>query len=531
MGLDKNHTLAHIIDHSANKHPEKEAFRCNGEGITYAELVKKSNALAHTLQNQGVKRWDRVGVYLDGSLESAIAVYGIWKAGAAFVPLDPQAPISRLCFIIKDCGIQVLITEDSKQERVAQLVTETNLFCAIGLSASNEFKVRTESWSDVETAPKEFPPVVQLMEQDLAYIMYTSGSTGEPKGLMHTHYSGLSYAKLSVATYEVKHEDIIGNSAPLHFDISTFGYFSGPLAGATTVIIPEVFTKFPANLAQLIDDERMTIWYSVPFILIQLLLRGVLSERDLSSLRWVLFGGEPFAAKQLRALMQLLPQSRFSNVYGPAEVNQCTYYHLPELPDETDDYIPLGKIWDNTEGIVLDENNELAFLGELLIRSPTMMRGYWNRPELDKKAFYYRSSFPEQDDNQTNHFDRFYRTGDLVKVDENGQYQFIGRKDHQVKIRGFRVELGEIEVALLSHSQVAEAGVCIRAVLEDSEQIDAAVTLKSGSGLTVPMLLEHIKSSLPWYAVPKQIFFIDDFPRTSSGKIDRRRLMELLEER
>jgi amino acid adenylation domain-containing protein len=519
------YTLPQTIDYSADKWPDKDAFRINGKGITYAALVQKANALAYALRDQGVKRWDRVGIFLDKSLESAIAIYGIWKAGAAYVPLDPQAPIARLAFIIQDCEIQVLITEDTKQEQVKQLVAETDLLCAMGLSTSNE--IRTLSWDDIYTAPHESAPTVQLMEQDLAYIMYTSGSTGVPKGLMHTHYSGLSYAKLSVATYDVQPEDRLGNHAPLHFDISTFGYFSGTLAGATAVIIPDVYSKFPASLSQLMADERLTIWYSVPFALIQLLLRGVLSDRDLSALRWVLFGGEPFPPKQLRALMQHWPQARFSNVYGPAEVNQCTYYHLPTLPDEADESIPLGQIWDNTEGLVVNEADELVAsgeVGELLIRSPTMMRGYWKRPDLNQQAFYYRPSFTEQNDQQQNHFDRFYRTGDLVKLQADGQYQFIGRKDHQIKTRGFRVELGEIEIALLSHEQVAEAAAFLGAELEGSQQIEAAVLLKSGASLTVSALLEHIQNRLPWYAMPTQLVIVDTFPRTRNGKIDRQQL-------
>ena len=537
MKWDHIYTLAQTIDASANLHPDKEAFRGykgpNSQGINYAELVQKSNALAHVLQDQGVKRGDRVGIFLDSNVETAISVYGIWKAGAAYVPLDPQAPFSRLSFIVKDCDIQVLISEDSKQEIIKKLVTKDGLSCVIGLSMglseADGLPIRTLSWDEVSTAPSDYPPDVQIMEQDLAYIMYTSGSTGEPKGLMHTHYSGLSYAKLSVATYDVTPNDRIGNSAPLHFDISTFGYFSGPLAGATTTIIPDIVTKFPANLSQLIADEKLTFWYSVPFILTQLLHKGVLSDRDLSALRWVLFGGEPFPPKQLRALMKYLPEARFSNVYGPAEVNQCTYYHLPALPNTDDKHIPLGQIWDNTEGLVLNDEGGPDTSGELLIRSPTMMRGYWKRPDLDEKAFYYPPSFSASIPAKTNdHFDRFYRTGDLVKVDDKGQYHFVGRKDHQVKIRGFRVELGEIEKTLMSHQQVIEVCAFVNTGLEGSQHIEAAVLLISGTTLDISELFEHLKSRLPWYEIPTELHLVECFPRTTTGKIHRLQLKSRL---
>ena len=544
MNRNLIYTLDQTLDASANLYPDKDAFRgyngTNCEGISYAELAKRSNALAHVLQDQGIKRGDRVGIFLDSSLETAISVYGIWKAAAAYVPLDPQAPFSRLSFIIKDCDIQVLISEDSKQYTVKKLDKEHKLHSVIGLSdlsKTDELASQTLSWDEVNTAPNDCPPPVQIMEQDLAYIMYTSGSTGEPKGLMHTHYSGLSYAKLSVATYDVKPIDRIGNSAPLHFDISTFGYFSGPFASATTTIIPDVYTKFPANLSQLITDEKLTFWYSVPFILTQLLHKGVLSDRDLSALRWVLFGGEPFPPKQLRALMKYLPEARFSNVYGPAEVNQCTYYHLPALPNTGDKYIPLGQVWNNTEGLVLNEADEPDTSGELLIRSPTMMRGYWNRPDLDEKAFYYRSCFTTFSSSNTSsknetydHFDRFYRTGDLVKVDDKGQYQFIGRRDHQVKIRGFRVELGEVEKTLMTHPQVIEVCAFVNTGLEESQHIEAAVlplSSISGTALDITELFDHLKAHLPWYEIPSELHIVDSFPRTSTGKIHRLQLKDM----
>lgn len=514
--------LSQIIDQAAERFPDKEAFRINGQGITYADLVQRANALAHTLQDQGVKRWDRVGIYLDKSLESAIAIYGIWKAGAAYVPLDPQAPLSRLAFVIQDCAIRHVVTEATKRDNLGRLAAETGLAWAIGLSPSDDLPLRALPWGEVFTAPGQAGPAVRLMEQDLAYVMYTSGSTGAPKGLMHTHFSGLSYAKMSVATYQVVAADRLSNHSPLHFDMSTFDYFSGPLAGATTVIIPEAYTKFPASLSKLMADERLTIWYSVPFALIQLLLRGVLEDRDLSSLRWVLFGGEPFPPKHLRALMQIWPQARFSNVYGPAEVNQCTYYHLPPLLENSDEQIPIGQIWDNAEGLVIDEEDrvvEPGEVGELVVRTPTMMQGYWGRPDLNERAFYYRAVFPHMTD-------RFYRTGDLVRLQPDGHYAFLGRKDRQIKTRGYRVELDEIETALLSHRYVEEAAAFLGAEVEGSRQIEAAVLLKNSGGATPAELLQYLETQLPWYAVPVTVTIAQIFPRTSSGKINRRKLSD-----
>ena len=272
-----SYLISHIIDNTAERTPDREAFRFDGNGITYAELVRRCNALANTLAELGVKRGDRVGIYLHKSLESAIALYGILKAGAAYVPLDPQMPEERLAFIIRDCEINVLVSQDLKAKTLAKIATqETGLKAVVGLnSGEDDIGLQRVSWEQVAEAEGERAPTLNVIEQDLAYIMYTSGSTGTPKGMMHTHYSGLSYAKLAATTYDLRATDRLSNFPPLHFDQSTFDYFSGPLVGATTVIIPEPHTRFPASLSQLLADEKLTVWYSVPFPLIQMLLRGV----------------------------------------------------------------------------------------------------------------------------------------------------------------------------------------------------------------------------------------------------------------
>lgn len=529
--------LSQILDCSAKQFPEREAFRCDGKSLTYRELLQQANGLAHKLVELGVRRGDRVGIYLSKSLESAISLYGIWKAGAAYVPLDPSAPVTRTAYTINHCGIRHLITQKSKRMRMSDLLDVTAVGAQpaaplrhiIGLPETFVLNhgVDHYDWSDV--LPCDTPPSVRIMEQDLAYIMYTSGSTGTPKGIMHTHRSGLNYARMAAHTYGLTHEDRLGNHSPLHFDMSTLDYFSGPLVGATTVIIPEAYMKVPASLSQLAQDEKLTIWYSVPFALIQLLLRGVLEERDLSSLRWVLFGGEPYPAKYMYGLMERIPQARFSNVYGPAEINQCSYYHVPpiaerqEIPDEV---APIGQIWANAEEIVVDDQDEPVAsgnVGELLVRTPTMMMGYWQRPDLNESAFYQTEIA-----NQTA---VFYRTGDLVQQLPDGNYQFVGRKDRQIKTRGYRIELDEVEAALVGHPQVEEAAAYAVSAEAGSHQVEATVILKAEAGLSDSDLLNYVGERLPGYAVPRRVAIATTFPRTGTGKIDRRVLQQQAEER
>lgn len=512
--------IHHTIQHAAQRFPEREAFRCGKVSLSFAQIEKKSNQMASLLLDLGVRKGDRIGVHLNRSIETAVAIFGIMKVGAAYVPLDPNAPASRTRTLILDCGIEQLIANTGQIRSLQKVLAETiALKSIIGIDAKRldvgpNKNINCVPWSILDDLSDQAPNC-RILEQDLAYIIYTSGSTGVPKGIMHTHYSGLNYAKLSADLYQLNENDRVANHAPLHFDVSTFGYFAAPLVGATTVIIPDAYTKMPASLSQLIATEKISVWYSVPLALVQLLQRGILEERDTSALRWVLYAGEPFPTKYLRLLMQQWPHTRFSNIYGPAETNQCTYYNIPG-PPETDDPIPLGHVWNNTEMLIMDSDDQATprgEIGELLIRSGTSMKGYWKQPALTKKAFYTRTIVPEFEE-------RFYRTGDLVQLNEEGLLLFMGRKDRQIKTRGYRVELDEVEAKLVAHDSIHEAAV-IPIKTDDSRAIVASVILKENQTVTAKEFTDYLAQYLPWYAVPQHFDIRPSFPRTSTGKIDR----------
>lgn len=491
--------------------------------MTYGALDERSDRLARLLAESGVTRGDRIAIYTNKSLESVVALYGIMKAGAAYVPLDPFAPVARLAYVLRDCGIRTLITRDDKREQLNQILElGVPIEQIIGLPADVPNRgVRTATWDDVDSTPiTAFSS--GAIEQDLAYILYTSGSTGDPKGIMHTHRSGLAFAQWAADEYALRSDDRLSNHAPLHFDLSTFDLFSSSLVAATTVIIPEAVTRFPASVSKLMQDERISVWYSVPFALTQMLLRGNFAQRDLSQLRWLLFAGEVFPTKYLRQLMTVLPHVRFSNLYGPTETNVCTYYHVDGLPDDNDKPISIGKACANIDALIVDSQDEPVIAGEsgeLLIRGPIVMRGYWGRPELTERGFHRREFHP-------GYTETYYRTGDLVQEMPDGNLKFLGRKDRQIKTRGYRVELDEIEVALLEHEGVQEAAAYAVSDPdgEGTSLIRAAVTAKDGALLISADLVEHLGGRLPWYAVPTCIEIIAEFPRTSTGKIDRRML-------
>ena len=515
--------LHHIIDRSADRHPDKPAFVYGTDEVAYGDLVERANGLARALVDDGSEPGDRIGLLMPKSLETAIALFAALKAGGIAVPLDPQSPADRLAGIIADAGIRRIIVRPEQRRLVESLVgrVDSTIEMVVGLNELSTEGVDGIDWESLPTRGRA--PDVELAESDPAYLLYTSGSTGEPKGILHSHRSGLAYARLSAKMYSVGPTDRLGNFAPLHFDQSTFEFYTGPLCGATTVLIPQALGFATASLGELIESEQLTFWYSVPSVLIQLILNDALVGRDLSRLRWILFGGEPFPPQHLNRLMQLLPHASFSNVYGPTETNQCTCHNI-DAHAEVDEPLPIGRVWEDTEALVVDTDDQPVTVGEtaeIQIRSVTMMLGYWQRPELNEFATYWRESVDRP-------AERFYRTGDLVRLLCDGNMEFVGRRDRQVKIRGHRVELDEVEAVLNSHPDVAEAAAVTLLDERENITIDAAVIVRRGRELTEKQVAAHAAKRLPTYARPRRIVFMNEFPRTRTNKVDRRALADRL---
>ena len=501
---------------SAAAYPDKAAYILASEQITYRDLNTQSNQIARYLLNNGFQKGDRVGVFLDKSILSPVAVYGVLKAGGVFVPIDPQSPNSRLSRILSLCEIRHVVSNarlihqvyasDAPPSRIAWLCAES----PSGLPEG----VEVHTLDELSTLSESPPEAEMISTDDLAYIMFTSGSTGMPKGIMHTHASGIAHARSSIELYGLDEKDRIAGHAPLHFDISTMAYLTSPMVGATTIIIPDTYTKFPASLTQMLENEKVSIWYSVPFALIQILTMGAMEKRDLTAIRWVLYGGDPFSPRQVRELMDKLPDARFCNVYGPAETNQCTYYYIPDSMHPEDGAIPIGTPLREADFLILDSNDEQSNNGELLINAPTMMQGYWRQDELNKKCFFHD---PESGK-------KYYRTGDLVSLDHDSILHYHGRMDRQIKVRGNRVELDDIENALTGMSEIREAAAYVLNPGTEKELIEASISATEDQYVDLEKCQDYLSSRLPRYAIPGQFNLIQHFPRTGSGKIDRRAL-------
>lgn len=519
-------SITEALNHAVERYPSRTAFQCLEEKLTYRDLASKAGQLSNILIGSGVRPGDRVAIYMPRCIESAIAVFGILNAGAAFVPIDPNAPAAAVIALLVDCEISILITVPQMRRLMSRIsLPDGGLKTVIGLDSDQLNSVTCIPWADV-FIDRNASQTVSIDGSTVAYIIHTSGSTGKPKGIMHSHFSGLSYARLSQQAYQIQPDDVIGSHAPLHTDMSTLGYLTGPYAGATTVIVPENHTRLPASMCALIESQALTIWYSVPLALVQMLETELLGSLNTTKLRWILYGGEPFAPKHLRALSKQLPTASISNVYGPAEVNQCTHFDLPAHDDTEnwpllDNAIPIGRPWPETEALIVDDSDNRTIqgeIGELLISSTTMMKGYWKRPDLNAHAFHQVG--------ELNCERTYYRTGDLVRCDPDGLLWLIGRNDRQVKVRGFRVELDHVELTITNHPEVRETGVF--PIFDDGQNTNhlIAAVIATDPKLTPTELKDFARTQLPDAATPQTIVIVDALPRTTSGKIDRTQLQK-----
>jgi amino acid adenylation domain-containing protein len=521
--------LPQLLSRSAARDPTHEAVVFKDQHLTYGELEQASNRLAHVLLAAGVRRGDRVGIYLAKSPASLISIYGILKTGAAYVPIDPGAPQRRLAYIVGNCGIRVLITSNDRLGRLRQAFPESGAPETLLVAdwdtpreAPAPPGARLLAWGPALAAASDAALASTGVDTDLAYILYTSGSTGEPKGVMLSHRNALTFVDWATECFAVGPDDRLSSHAPLHFDLSIFDVFVAAAAGATLVLVPTETTLFPLPQAQLMAEARITVWYSVPSALILMLTHLDLRDFALDHLRLILFAGEVFPVKYLRQLHEALPRAALFNLYGPTETNVCTYYEVTDVPVERTEPFPIGRACENTDVFALDEAGRLCGVdevGELYVRGSTVMQGYWGRPEESARAL-------AQNPLQSHFPDPAYRTGDLVKLDAAGDYLFLGRRDNQIKSRGFRIELGEIETALYNHPAVREAAAVAVPDEQIGNRIYAFVALHEAGSATAGDLERHCIAALPRYMVPEQITLRSGLPKTSTGKIDRRGLVD-----
>ena len=523
---DRTFLLTHLLTRSAERAPDAVAVLDDGRSLTYGDLDRQSSAVASWLVDDGLSPGDRVGLFIPKCAEAIVALFGIMKAGGVYVPIDTTAPVGRGVHIVTDCGISHLVTTASKGEMMSVALREAGpdvRFIVVPGRDGPGPRVGPESvsWSHV-VDHRAVGALPRGTECDLAYILYTSGSTGPPKGVMISHRASLTFVEWAYEEFRLSSKDVVSSHAPLHFDLSVFDIFATIKAGATVVALKDGLSTYPILLTRSIEQHGISVWYSVPSALTLMFERGRLADADLHSLRTVLFAGEVFPTAQLRRL-RAVTDARLYNLFGPTETNVCTYYEVVELPEDDGETIPIGAPIANYEVLVIGEDGERTqgtAPGELFARGPGLMSGYWgDRTKTDGSLVQN----PLHDDYR----DPVYKTGDLVHWDDHGRLRFLGRRDHQVKVRGYRIELGEIEAAIYTHPGVGEA-VAVVSGSEENKTVVAVVAAVDGASLSADEVREHCLARIPRYMVPESIIVRDRLPHTSTGKIDRQEVMRSL---
>lgn len=501
MGLDE------LLKRSVASSPDNIAvFDAKGNALTYRELDARAEQVAQVLTAAGVRRGDRVGLFLVKTMDCVASIFGILRAEAAYVPVDVDGPTSRAAYIFNDCTVAGVIVGASDRAALRASLAEGHAAWAAPDSASQELRDGLSLERPGEGYVREVGP------EDLAYILYTSGSTGVPKGVMHTHRSALSFIDWCSVEFEPKGTDRFTSHAPFHFDLSILDLYVSLKHGAAVVLFTSEEGKQPGLLAQLIEQRQISVWYSTPTILRMLVEYGHLEQVDHSSLRYVFFAGEVFPLKHLHALRAVWPEPTYYNLYGPTETNVCTAHRLePFVAEAEPQPTPIGKVSSGTTLKVVDLNGaevSKGLEGELWAQGGSVMAGYWNLPENNARVFVQDAE------------GLWYRTGDLVRELEDGTLLYIGRRDRMVKRRGYRVELGEIEAALSRHPSISEVGVVAGQGADGDTLIFAHFTWTEDKAPSMIKLNKFCRQHLPLYMLPDRFFAQDVLPKTSSDKLD-----------
>ena len=491
--FDKDKCAHEVFQDHAALNPDAIAAMYKDEALTYSQLNARANQLAAFLRQQNVKPDQLVGISVRRSLHQIVAVLGVLKAGAAFVPIDPTYPQDRIAYMLEDSEISVLLSQSDIVDKLPQ-------------HSATVFRLDTD-WPNVDTlAPENLK--VNTAPSNLAYVIYTSGSTGKPKGTMLQHQGMINLANAQKQKFDIHAGKRILQFAPMSFDASVWETVMALLNGATLVMTDQESLTTGDGLLAVLRDEKINTVTLPPSVL------AVVPNADLPDLQTIVTAGE---ACSLELVQQWGPGRQYVNAYGPTETTVCASWY--ETSDKDTKAPPIGRPIDNTDLYILDANfnpTPIGVAGELCVGGPSLARGYLNRPDLSAEKFIPNPFGPEGS--------RLYRTGDLVRYLPDGNIEFLGRIDHQVKVRGFRIELGEIEAVLDEHPRVRDVIVLAKEVRQDDVRLVAYLVFNSDEKPTVNDLRGYIKNLLPDYMVPATFVYLDEMPLTPSGKIDRKAL-------
>ena len=482
------------------------ALRYREKTYSYADLNALANRLAGYMLHNGSCPGDVVAIEHTKKVESYALMLACLKIGVAYTNIDRNNPVKRTESILLQCSPKFLFVDTELTDDVRTIAKAASVICCdLSCLPLNDFSPDNPAENRTFAASR------------IAYIMFTSGSTGIPKGVAITHHNIESFILWTTKRYKVTSSDVFANISPMYFDNSVFDFYTALFSGASLAPIQKELLSKPKELLGEIDALECTIWFSVPSLLIYLLSIHALTPEAFQTLRLISFGGEGFPKSELRKLFDLYKERiEFINVYGPTEGTCiCSSYTISEKTFDTLEGLPpLGPLNPDFESLVLDDEGKIAKQGELCLLGPNVGIGYYNDLERTLKSFSlcYEHGF---------YGTPMYRTGDLV-YEENGLFFFIGRKDNQIKHMGYRIELEEIELALNALEGVSQASAIYERVSTSYGKIVAHVA--SENTLTQGKVRRALKEKLPEYMLPNVVLFYDTLPKNPNGKVDKKAL-------
>lgn len=502
----KNSVLS-WLDETAKRLPNKLALQDISGNITYQEYRSKSLAIAYKIVelNKGEMKKPIV-VYLEKGKEVLVSFMGVAYSGCFYSPIDTEMPQSRVDKILEVLKPEIVITTN-------KLKTNFEKFNFYGSYIIYEETICSE---EDETAVK--PYTEKIIDTDLLYVLFTSGSTGVPKGVSICHRSVIDYTDWVTETFNITQKDTFGNQAPFYFDNSILDIYSCMKTGATLNIIPKKLFFQPVPLLEYIKYNKINTIFWVPSALIVVSKLKAFRNVDLSdTLKRVLFCGEVMPNKQLNIWRKFLPNVTYANLYGPTEITDACTYYIVDREFSDDEPLPIGIPMSNTDILVLNDEDKLVTddeVGELCVRGTSLAMGYYNNPEKTRSAFVQNplnKAVPEI----------IYRTGDLVRYNEYREIIYISRKDFQIKHLGHRIELGEIETAISSLEEVT-----LNCCLYDEK--NQKIVLFVDAQVDRDYIKERIEKLVPEYMIPGKVIYLENMPINANGKIDRIKLKELM---
>lgn len=480
--------------------------------VSYRALNAHANRIARLLASRGVVKTDVICMTGEKSLHTFAAMIACLKLGAIYCILDPATPVERLRKILNTCEPKLLLTERDFRERVSEVVSQTQII-----------EKGVEDFEAASFDDTDLPQSRSITGDDPAYIMFTSGSTGVPKGAVMTHGNVLNLIDWAAATYQITTDDRLTNVNALYFDNSVFDFYAALFNGARLVPFSKDEVSNPKTLVDKVDAARCTLWFSVPSLLIFLQTMRATDGRNLATIRRFAFGGEGYPKAKLKSLYDAYKHSaELFNVYGPTECTCiCSSYKLSDADfADMQGLAPLGQIADNFSFLIIDEAGQplpAGEIGELCLLGPNVGKGYYNDPERTAGSFV-------QNTGQHRYREIMYKTGDMVRFDTaDGKLYIHGRRDNQIKHMGYRIELEEIEAALNRLHYVSEAA----ALHTNHNGLSRIVAVIAASdGFVEDELRRDLKQLIPSYMIPSVIHREETLPKNANGKVDRRSLAE-----